>query len=63
MVSGEAPRTTSTYTPTPKRVTGKFDIHITIEADSIAEAINKILYPDGVPIEGVSSIWAEEATA
>lgn len=39
----------------------KFDISLTIEADGIQDAINRILYPDGVAVDGVIYISASEA--
>lgn len=40
-----------------------YEVTITLRADSIQDAINKLLYPDGIPIEGVTKVWAEEETA
>lgn len=39
-----------------------YDVTVTLEADSIQNAVNRLLYPDGIPVEGVSKIWAEEVT-
>ena len=41
----------------------KFQVTVTIEAPSIQQAINRVLYPEGEELAGVIEVTAAEAPA
>ena len=41
----------------------KFQVTVTVEANSIQQAINRVLYPDGEELAGVTEVTAAEAPA
>lgn len=41
----------------------RFSVTVQVEADTIQDAINKIIYPGGEPLAGVLEVWAERWTA
>lgn len=38
----------------------RYEVHVTIDADSLQDAINRIIYPEGMELQGLTRIWAEE---
>ena len=39
-----------------------YTITVTVEAPTLADAINRVMYPDGEPAEGVIEITARESS-